>query len=134
MQAITKSVVVWMVVFAAVVGLMTVVSTTSVFAQSECTNTSSIQDGVDCIGRNIENDTSLESVIQSVVNTMLFLIGIISVIMLIVGGIRYVISGGNQSQVDGARNTILYAIVGLVIAFVAWGVVNFVIKALTSNS
>jgi len=132
MQAITKSVIVWMVAFAAVLGLMTVLSSTSVFA-SECTSTSSIQDGVDCIGQNIENDASLESVIQSVVNTLLFVIGIISVIMLIIGGIRYVVSGGNQSQVEGARNTILYAIVGLVIAFVAWGVVNFVIRSLTNS-
>lgn len=132
MQAITKSVLVWMVAFAAVLGLMTALSTTSVFA-ADCTSTTSIQDGVDCIGGNIDNNTDLQSVITSVVNTMLFVIGIISVIMLIVGGIRYVVSGGNQSQVEGARNTILYAIVGLVIAFVAWGVVNFVIKALTEN-
>lgn len=129
MQAITKSVVVWMVAFAAILGLMTVLSSTSVFAQN-CTG-SSIQDGVNCVGDNIQNDASLEDVVSNVINTMLFVIGIISVIMLIVGGIRYVISGGNQSQVEGARNTILYAIVGLVVAFVAWGVVNFVIGSLS---
>lgn len=133
MQALTKSVVVWMVVFAAVLGLMTALSSTSVFAAG-CDDTTSIQAGVDCIGGNIDNNTDLQSVITSVVNTLLFVIGIISVIMLIVGGIRYVVSGGNQSQVEGARNTILYAIVGLVIAFVAWGVVNFVVKALTDNA
>lgn len=129
MQAITKSVIVWMVAFAAVLGLMTALSSSSVFAQ--CTDTSSIEAGVNCVGQNIENDTSLEDVISTVVNTLLFIIGIISVIMLIIGGIRYVISGGNQSQVESARNTILYAIVGLVVAFVAWGVVSFVVGRLT---
>ncbi len=131
MQSITKSIVVWMIAFAAILGLMTVLTSSSVFA--DCSDPTSIQSGVDCVGENIQNKSSLEDVVQNVINTMLFLIGIISVIMLIVGGIRYVISGGNQSQVEGARNTILYAIVGLVVAFVAWGIVNFVIGALTES-
>ena len=130
MQALTKSVATYAVLFAAVLGLT--MFFTGGIAEAQC-NGSSIQDGVDCIGQNIENDTPLTEVIQSVINTLLFVIGIISVIMLIIGGIRYVISGGNQSQVEGARNTILYAIVGLVVAFVAWGAVNFVITALSGN-
>ena len=132
MQAISKSIVVWVVAFAVILGLMSVMTSTSVFAQTaDCTD--SIECGVNAAGDGLKNKSSLESVVRSVINTMLFLIGIISVIMLIVGGIRYVISGGNQSQVEGARNTILYAIIGLVVAFVAWGIVNFVIRALTNE-
>ena len=65
---------------------------------------------------------------------MLFLIGAISVIMLIIGGIRYVVSGGESSAVQSAKNTILYAIVGVVIAILAYAVVNFVIGNFSAQS
>jgi multisubunit Na+/H+ antiporter MnhB subunit len=60
----------------------------------------------------------------------LFLIGAISVIMLIIGGIRYTISGGDSGNVTAAKNTILYAIIGLVVAFLAFAIVNWVLGAL----
>jgi hypothetical protein len=53
--------------------------------------------------------------------------------MLIVGGIRYVVSGGDSTAVQNAKNTILYAIVGVVVAILAFAVVNFVITSFTSN-
>lgn len=62
-----------------------------------------------------------------ITNTLLFIIGAISVIMIIYGGIRYTISGGNATSVTAAKNTILYAVVGLVVAIMAYAVVNFVI-------
>ena len=129
MQTLTKSVIVWLVAFGAIMALMLAFSP---LVDAQCQGTS-IEEGVDCVGQNIDNNTDLSTVITTVINTMLFIIGILSVVMLIVGGIRYVVSGGNQSQVEGARNTILYAIVGLVIAFVAWGIVNFVVKALSGE-
>jgi len=52
--------------------------------------------------------------------------------MLIIGGIRYVISGGDQNQVTGAKNTIMYAIVGIVVAFLAFAAVNFVVTKLAT--
>ena len=64
---------------------------------------------------------------------LLFLIGAISVIMLIIGGIRYVVSGGDSTAVQNAKNTILYAIVGVVVAILAYAVVNFVITSFSSN-
>jgi len=57
---------------------------------------------------------------------LLYVIGAISVIMIVVGGIRYVISNGDANQVTAAKNTILYAVVGLVIAILAFAIVNFV--------
>ena len=73
-------------------------------------------------------------IFQTVVNILLFIVGAISVIMLIVGGIRYVVSGGDQSAVTGAKNTILYAIVGIVVAFLAYAAVNFVITQLNNGT
>lgn len=72
-------------------------------------------------------------IFRTITNVLLFLIGAISVIMLIVGGIRYVVSGGDSTAVQNAKNTILYAIVGVVVAILAYAVVNFVIGSFTSQ-
>jgi len=73
-------------------------------------------------------------IFQTITNILLFLIGAIAVIMLIIGGIRYVISGGDQAQVTSAKNTILYAIVGIIVAFLAFAAVNFVTTQLGANA
>ncbi len=72
-------------------------------------------------------------VFRQVTNTILYFVGIIAVIMLIWGGIRYVISGGDAKKVTDAKNTILYAIIGLVISFLAYAIVQFVIDALPAK-
>lgn len=74
------------------------------------------------------------SIFTTVVNVMLFIIGAICVIMLIFGGIRYTTSAGNSANVTAAKNTIMYAIIGLVIAFLAFAVVNWVLVAITPGS
>jgi len=73
-------------------------------------------------------------VFTTVSNIMLFAVGAISVIMVVIGGLRYVISGGNSGNVTGAKNTILYAIVGLVIAMLAYALVNFVIASFAPDA
>lgn len=70
---------------------------------------------------------------RQVTNTILYIVGIVAVIMLIIGGIKYVVSGGDSKKVTDAKNTVLYAIIGLVIAFLAFAIVNFVISALPSS-
>jgi hypothetical protein len=74
------------------------------------------------------------SIFTTVVNILLFLIGAISVIMLIIGGIRYTLSGGAATEVQNAKNTILYAIIGIVVAFLAFAIVNWVLGSLTSGT
>lgn len=73
-------------------------------------------------------------IFRTITNVLLFLIGAISVIMLIFGGIRYVVSGGDSTAVQNAKNTILYAIVGVVVAILAYAVVNFVITSFSSGA
>ncbi len=68
------------------------------------------------------------SIVQRAVNFMLYLVGVISVIMLIFGGFRYVISGGQKEAVTSAKNTILYAVVGLLVALFAYAIIRFVIN------
>ena len=72
-------------------------------------------------------------VFRQVTNTILYIVGIVAVIMLIIGGIRYVVSGGDSKKVTDAKNTVLYAIIGLVICFLAFAIVNFVINALPNS-
>ena len=74
-----------------------------------------------------------KGVFKQVTNTILYIVGIVAVIMLIIVGIRYVTSGGDAKKVTDAKNTVLYAIIGLVIAFLAFAIVNFVISALPSS-
>ena len=67
-------------------------------------------------------------VFKNIVNILLFIIGAVSVIMLIYGGIRYTTSGGNANNVTAAKNTIMYSIIGLVVAILAFAVVQFVVN------
>ena len=94
-------------------------------AKSEVTSgISSVNDG---------NSTDLPSFITNIVNILLFLAGAVAVIVLIIGGIRYVISSGDSGQVQSAKNTILYAVVGLVVVIMAYAIVNFVINQFQGN-
>ena len=84
-----------------------------------------IQRGLKAAGGDTEDTSS--TLITKVINVMLFIIGVLSVIMIVYGGILYVISAGDSGRVSKAKNTIMYAIVGLVVALLAYAIVNFVI-------
>ncbi|MBQ3318453.1 hypothetical protein IJG76_00295 [Candidatus Saccharibacteria bacterium] len=70
-------------------------------------------------------------IVTRITNLILASIGIISVIMIIFGGIRYIVSGGDSKKVTDAKNTILYAIIGLVICLLSYAIVNFVLSTLS---
>lgn len=70
---------------------------------------------------------NLNTLIGNIVNIFSVIVGIVAVIMIIVGGFRYITSGGDSGNVTGAKNTILYAIVGLVIVALAQFIVRFVL-------
>lgn len=94
-----------------------------------------LQGGADC-AQGTGQSTNLfgnNGVFKTITNVLLYIIGAIAVIMLIIGGIRYITSGGDSTQVTNAKNTILYAVVGIVIAILAYAVVNFVIGSFTTN-
>ncbi|MCX6805002.1 MAG: hypothetical protein NT111_03230 [Patescibacteria group bacterium] len=88
--------------------------------------------GAEAIQGNLTGD--LEGQIATIVNLLIFSIGMVAVIMLIIGGFRYVFSQGNEKAVTGAKDTILYAIIGLVIAILSFAIVNFVLGGLTTGS
>ena len=80
-----------------------------------------------------ENLFGDDGVFKQITNTILYGVGVVAVIVLIIGGIKYLISGGDSKKVTDAKNTILYAIIGLVIAVLSFAIVNFVIASLPSG-
>ena len=74
--------------------------------------------------------TDLTSLLQLIINSLIGIVGVAAVIMLIIGGFRYVFSQGNEKAVNSAKDTILYAIIGIVVAILAFAIVNFVIAGL----
>jgi hypothetical protein len=69
---------------------------------------------------------SLTDIFHGVANILIFLVGAVSVVMIIIGGLRYVISNGDQKAIESAKNTILYAVIGIVVAIASYAIVNFV--------
>lgn len=93
-------------------------SASNVYKNGECVSSS---DGTTLFGKG--------GIFERVANVLLLITGAVSVIMIIVGGFRYVVSGGSESGVKGAKNQILYAVIGLVVTLLAFAIVNFVISA-----
>ena len=99
-----------------------------VFSGAQCTGgTSSASKGGEKIC-GAQGD-KLPDLIKNVINLLLFVVGIIAVIAIIIGGIRYTTSNGDSSQTKAAKDTILYAVIGLVVAIMAFAIVNFVVTA-----
>lgn len=73
---------------------------------------------------NIETDGT----IKTAVDVLMFLLGVVAVISIIIGGIIYTTSNGDSSKLTQAKNIILYAVVGLVVALMSWGIVRFILE------
>ncbi len=71
-----------------------------------------------------EGETKVKSTIGNVVNLLLMAVGAISIIMIVVGGILFALSNGDSSRVTKARNTVLYAAIGLIVSLLAAAIVN----------
>ncbi|MDB5183211.1 MAG: rane protein [Candidatus Saccharibacteria bacterium] len=71
---------------------------------------------------------SVGGTVHAVVTILSWVVGVLSVIMVIVGGFKYITSGGDSTKVGSAKNTILYAVVGLVIVAMAQVIVRFTIN------
>jgi hypothetical protein len=110
-------------------------------ASANCTATdpsnssSPLQDGANCGQANGTSSNLFGNggVFQTIANTLIFLVGAIAVLFLIIGGLRYVISNGDPKAVESAKNTILYAIVGIIIAILSFAAVQFVIKTFSNS-
>jgi hypothetical protein len=71
---------------------------------------------------------SVNSILTTVINIFSLVVGFVSVVMIIIGGFKYITSGGDSGNVTGAKNTILYAVIGLVVVALAQIIVRFVLE------
>jgi len=130
-----------LVTLAAVLGLLSPLAL-AVPAYAQGTTNNPIQDNLKC-GTTLSTQqtggcdvtagtTGVNNLITKVVNIFSVIVGIVSVIMIIYGGFRYVTSGGDSGNVSNAKNTIIYAIIGLVVVALAQFIVQFVLDKVTS--
>jgi cytochrome bd-type quinol oxidase subunit 2 len=76
----------------------------------------------------------VNSILTTTINIFSLVVGVAAVIMIIIGGLRYIISGGDSGNVTSAKNTILYAIIGLVVVALAQFVVKFVLTKVNQST
>lgn len=123
----TKQLIIAALMVCGLVGVFvpTTVGAINVFNGSACSGVSATSDI--CKAKSTD---SLKSYVGTIVNIILYILGVVAVIMIIIGGFMYVTSSGDATAVTKAKNTIMFAVVGLVIAILAYAIVNFVINAI----
>jgi hypothetical protein len=94
--------------------------------------TGTVQNGLNqvCSGGACNKSLSLQNVFANIADTLIFVVGAVSVIMIILGGLRYVISNGDQKQITAAKDTILYAVIGLIVSIASYAIAHFVIHSI----
>lgn len=83
-----------------------------------------------CSGSKVCSDASnqnVTNVFKTVIEVLIWASGIISVLVIIIGGFMYVLSAGDQAKVTKAKDTVLYAVIGLVVTLLAFSIVKFVL-------
>jgi Type IV secretion system pilin len=111
------------------VGLLAPLSlSTHVYAQSFSENKKEACAGLKVTGASCsDGNDDVNNVVKNALNILSFVIGIAAVIMIIIAGLRYVTSNGEAQAISGAKNTIIYALIGVVVALLAQALVRFVL-------
>lgn len=99
-------------------------STTTIITDTAC---KSNPGALGCPGSSNVNALGQGSIFVHGINVFIYVIGAISVLMVVIGGLRYTLSGGDAAGIRSAKDTIVYALIGLAISMLAFGIVNFVI-------
>ena len=86
-----------------------------------------------CTSNGTDATETISNIIHTIVNLLSVMVGLAAVLMIIVGGFRYITSGGNDASVTSAKNTILYAIIGLVVVALSQLIVRFTLNKLTTG-
>lgn len=73
------------------------------------------------------SDTGVVNVIKRITDMLMYGVGVVSVIMIIVSGIRYISAHGDKTQATAARNTLIYSVVGLIVTISAYTIVTYIL-------
>jgi hypothetical protein len=98
---------------------------------SLCNGSNLTNGSADCNTITGNAGNNVNSMVATIINIFSWIVGVVCVIMIIYGGFRYVTAGGDSGKVGDAKNTILYALVGLVIVALAQVIVKFVLSKVT---
>lgn len=82
----------------------------------------------------MEEGNTLMSTLQVIINVVIGVIGFIAVVVIIIGGVQYTTSAGASDKVKKAKDTIMYGIIGLVVALLAYAIVNFILSSVFTQS
>lgn len=96
--------------------------------------TLSVATGGDCATDTQSSTSKVQNIVTQGVNLFSVVVGIVAVIMIVVGGFRYITSGGDSGKVSSAKTTIIYALIGLVIVALAQFIVKFVLNKVTQTT
>lgn len=88
----------------------------------------SYSSGVCGDGTSVNAEDTVSTLVEDVITIFSWIVGVASVLMIMVGGFKYITSQGDSNSINSAKNTILYAIIGLVIVAFAQVIVRFVIN------
>lgn len=116
-----------------VLGLSGIATLSPAYAQVICANGEPAGDYKECKewagDQGISNQKSLMENLTIIINVVVGVVGFVAVAMIVMGGISFATSQGDTSKVAKARNTVLYGVVGLVVALLAFAIVNFVLTS-----
>lgn len=110
-------------VLASLIGVLNISSVSAAGDVCSSSASSEVKEAAGCSG----GSDDLPDVIVSILNVIIGVAGFISVIWIIIGGVNYMTSSGDPNKTKKARDTILYACIGLVICVLSFAIVNFVI-------
>lgn len=92
-----------------------------------------VSDSTSCNPNSGEAESKVNNLIKLVINIFSLVVGVVAVIMIIIGGLKYITSSGDSNNITSAKNTILYAIIGLVVVALAQFIVKFVLSKATGD-
>ncbi len=105
--------------------ILLVVPSYTLAAGYQCIGVSAVSGNTGC------DATAFQNAIKNITSTLFYVIGAISVIFLLIGAIRYITSTGDATRIKQAKDTIFYALAGVIIAIVAQALIAFVISRIS---
>ncbi len=76
-----------------------------------------------------DTNNTLMSTVQVIINVIIGVLGMVAVVMIVIGGVNFTMSQGDPAKIKKAKDTIMYGIIGLVVALLAYAIVNFVLSS-----
>lgn len=124
-----------LIIISAALGLISL-APAPVFAANDICSRTDIPEAVKadygCANATLEED-QFSNTLVNIVNAIILVLGLVAVVVIVIGAITLMTSNGDAGKVVKAKNTILYAVIGLIIAALTSAIVNFTIELLKNS-